>query len=301
MPLTMSLTDMDWKESNFYQLGTVAMHRRIRDVGSQMRARDAMLEFMGNSEMLLSPSDPTESLKKLMEIRTAIIDYNGPEAAENTVKEMARVLLEMNKNRLINASSLPGPIGGLSALFRPVNILPGGKGLGLRLAELDLRPDAPQRGPVERFGIKVFGKIAEGTIGNLSKFSQKVPVVADVLEWAMPGWKGFSRQPFEHWPHSIAEAISYSVRYTGAHGNAWDEQKIEEVLLTMHDMGMFINHPEYIQDLRREFHSLQSDRWIAMVRKYWWVIVVASIAIAAEQSIEEQKGGGGGGGGGGHH
>src|SRR5689334_21582959 len=46
-------------------------------------------------------------------------------------------------------------------------------------------------------------------------------------------------------PHSIGEAISYSVKYTGAHANAWDEVKMEEIITTMQDMGIFINHPEF--------------------------------------------------------
>ncbi len=251
MPLTMSLTDMDWKESNFYQLGTVAMHRRIRDVGSQMRARDAMLEFMSNSEMLLSPNDPTESLKKLMEIRTAIIDYSGPEAAENTVKEMARVLIEMNRHRNLWT----------------IGMVPGLTTAGKMFAEVDFRP--------------------------LKDSWATAP-----LRLIMGGdrWRKLIDEKIAHLPHSVAEKISYSLRYTGAHGNAWDERKIEEVLVTMHDMGMFIHHPEYVQDLRREFHAKLGDRWLAMARTYWWVIVLATVAIAAEQSIEEQKSGGGGGG-----
>lgn len=252
LPLTLSLTDMDWKESNFYQLGTVAMHRRIRDVGAQMRARDAMLEFMSNSEMLMSPNEPVESIKKLMDIRTAIIDYSGPEAAENTVKEMARVLLEMNRHRSLWT----------------VGMIPGATSLATAFAEVDMRP--------------------------LKDSWATLPIRLIV---GRDKWKKFVDQKLTHLPHSVAEQISYSRKFTGAHGNAWDEKKIEEVLVTMHDMGMFIHHPEYIQDLRREFHAKLGDRLLAMVRTYWWVAILATIAIAAEQGLEERKAGGGGG----HH
>ncbi len=254
MPLTMSLTDMDWKESNFYQLGTVAMHRRIRDVGQQMAARDAMLEFMSNQDMLLSPNDPIESLKKIKEIREQIIGYSGPEAAENTVVQMMRVLIEMNRHRNLWT----------------IGMVPGATAAGKILAEADLRP--------------------------LKNTWMLAPVRLIV---GRDRWAKFVDDKLSHLPHSVAEKISYSLRYTGYHGNAWDEKKIEEVLATAHDMGMFIHHPEYIQDLRREFHTTVGDRVLAMVRTYWWVVVLATIAIAAEQSIEEQKGGGGGGGG--HH
>jgi len=70
---------------------------------------------------------------------------------------------------------------------------------------------------------------------------------------------------------------------------------MSEIIHTAHDMGLFINHPEYLQDLQKEFHTGIIDRLWAMGRKYWWVPIVATLAIAAEKSVEEQKGGGGGG------
>lgn len=251
LPLTMSLTDMDWKETNFYQLGTVAMHRRIRDVGAQMRARDAMLEFMSNSEMLLSPNDPIESIKKIKEIREAIIDYSGPEAAENTAVEMLRVLIEMNRNR---------------ALWK-IGWIPGATSLAKMLAEVDLR------------------SLEKKPLGKAWSWAAKKLV---------PPWKEDPGVKLHELPHTIGEAISYSIKYTGHHGNAWDEKKIQEVITTAHDMGMFIHHPEYVHDLQNEFHTTVGDRILAMVRQYWWVVIVATIVIAAEQSIEERKGGGGG-------
>lgn len=111
LPLTMSLTDFDWKESNFYQLGTVAMHRKIRDIGAQMRARDAILGIISNQEMVLSPNDYTKTLEKFREVREAIIDYSGADAAEATVKELARVFLEMNRHRHLNLQWIPADAG----------------------------------------------------------------------------------------------------------------------------------------------------------------------------------------------
>jgi len=244
LPLTMSLTDFDWKESNFYQLGTVAMHRRIRDVGSQMRARDGMLEFFSNSEMALSPNDYTKSLQKMMEVRTAIIDYSGPDAAEATVKEMMRVFFEMNRHRNLNTIGwIPGLTHGL-----------------MYLAEVDLRP-----------------------LKN-NKLLQ--------LVFGKERWKHLAEDKISHWPHSVGQAISYSSRFTGAHANAWDEAKMEEILYTAQDMGLFINHPDYILDLRKEFKTGWTYRWSALYRKYWWVVLAATVAIAIERSTKEQEGGG---------
>ena len=244
LPLTMSMTDFDWKESNFYQLGTVAMHRRIRDVGAQMRARDGMLGFFSNEEMILSPNDYTKSLQKMMEVRTAIVDYSGPDAAENTVKEMMRVFLEMNKHRNLRT------IGWVPGLTRGL----------MYLAEIDLRP-------LERNKILqlVFGK---------------------------ERWQKLAKDKISHWPHSVGQAISYSSRYTGAHANAWDEAKMEEVLVSAQDMGLFINHPEFIQDLRKEFKTGLPYRLMALYRKYWWVVLAATLAIAIEKSVKEQESGG---------
>ncbi len=246
LPLTMSLTDFDWKETNFYQLGTVAMHRRIRDVGAQMRARDGLMEFFSNSEMVLSPNDYTKSLQKMMEVRTAIVDYSGPDAAEATVKEMMRVFFEMNKGRHLSMQLIPGLVGLLQ------HVEPDFRGLENN-------------------------KILQAIFGK-------------------ERWRHLAKEKIAHWPHSIAEAVSYSTRYTGSHGNVWDEVKMSEIIHTAHDMGLFINHPEYLQDLQKEFRTLPIDRLWAMARKYWWVPILATLAIAAEKSLEEQKGGGGGGG-----
>lgn len=262
MPLTMSLTDFDWKESNFYQLGTVAMHRRIRDVGAQMRARDAILEFVSNQDMLLSPNDYVDSLKKIKEIREAIIDYSGPDAAEGTAKEIARMFLEMNRHRSLWTI---GAVPGLTWIMK-------------YMAEADV--GAIANSPIGKAWEAAAKFISPGV--NLFRFTKDKPHVK-----------------VKDLPHTIGEAISYSVKFTGTHANAWDEAKMEEIITTMQDMGMFINHPEYAQQLRKEFHTTLADRWFAMGRKYWWVVIAATIGIAATQAVEEE--GKSGGGGGGHH
>ncbi|MEK7577557.1 MAG: hypothetical protein AAB492_02975 [Patescibacteria group bacterium] len=249
LPLTMSLTDFDWKESNFYQLGTVAMHRKIRDIGAQMRARDAILGIISNQEMVLSPNDYTKTLEKFREVREAIIDYSGADAAEATVKELARVFLEMNRHRHLNLQWIPADAG--SWLLR-------------QIGEWDLR-----RFKNNTFMEKVAGK---------------------------ERWHKLSESSFLHWPHSAAEYISYSVRYTGGHGNAFDENKMEEVIATMEEMGLFINHHEYGHDLRNEFNTRLGTRLWSQVRKYWFMLFAVTVGIAALQGIEDEKKNIGGGG-----
>ena len=79
------------------------------------------------------------------------------------------------------------------------------------------------------------------------------------------------------------------MRYTGSHANFWDEAKLAEVIATAQDMGLFINHPEYANDLRREFHAFRVDLIWAMPRKFWWVPLVATIAVASAKAAEEES------------
>ena len=69
-------------------------------------------------------------------------------------------------------------------------------------------------------------------------------------------WEKLMDEKVTHWPHSFGEYISYAVRYTGAHANAYDEAKMEEIISGMEQMGLFINHHEYAHDLRNEFKTL---------------------------------------------
>lgn len=276
LPLTLSLDDFNWKDTNMAELGNLAFPRRTRDLAAMEVARNVILEFISNRENILSPDDPKETIKKLITLRDAIDEYAGRPVSEPTVKQLTRLFLEFNRDRSL--WSLP-------------SFLPGGKGLMTMMAEADLRPDAPYRGPVGRAVTSGIGKVGQFTLGNLAKLSHKIKPLESVLNWMMPGWKHFSHEPFEHWPHSIAEAISWSVRFTGVHGNRWNEQQIDEMLSTIHDMGLFTQHPEFIHDLRGEFKAGLSFKILATARRYWWVVPVATIALAASQSLEEDKGG----------
>jgi len=251
LPLTMSLTDFDWKDTNFYQLGTVAMHRRIRDIGAQMRARDAILGIISNQEMALSPVDPIKTLEKFKEVREAIVDYSGADAAEATVKELARVFLEMNRHRHLNLEWIPFDAGTWAIK---------------QVAEWDLR------WLKNAWILKPF-KLAAGK----------------------DRWDKLMDEKVTHWPHSFGEYISYAVRYTGSHANAYDEAKMEEIISGMEQMGLFINHHEYAQDLRNEFKTRLGSRTWALVRKYWFVLFVITFFTAATQAVtEESKKDGGG-------
>ncbi len=278
IPLTLSLDDFNWKDADMKMLGNLAFPRRTRDIGAMSMAKDTILAFITNRENILSPNDIKEPLKKLLELRDAIDDYVGRPVAEPVVKEIARLIIEFNRDR--SMWSLPSWV-------------PLGKTITIQLAELDLRPDAPYRSKFGKAMMTGVGVVGQATIGTAAKITSKIPVVSSVMNWMIPGWEGFAHEPVEHWPHSIAEAISWSVRFTGGHANRWNEMQIDEFISSMSDMGLFTEHPELGHDLRGEFKAGFTMKMAAQLRRYWWVAPVATIAIAATQAIEkEQKGGG---------
>lgn len=281
LPLTLALDDFNWKDAHMATLGHLALPRRVRDIGGMEGAMKVIIQLVTNQENILSPDDPTKTIEKFLTLRDSIDSYVGRPVAEPVVKELARLFIEFNRDR---------------SLWSAMGWLPGGKAAMKAMAELDLRPDAAIRGRLGNALMTVVGKTGQATLGGLAKLSHKVKPVDAVLNWMMPGWSHFSHEPIEHWPHSIAEAVSWSVRFTGAHGNHWNEHQINDVINTMHDMGLFTQRPDFIHDLRAEFKAGLLFRNLAIVRRYWWVVPLATIALATMQTIEEEKGSSKGGG-----
>ncbi len=274
LPLTLSLDDFNWNDAQMKELGRMAFPRRTRDIGAMERARNELLSFWTNKEFILSPMDIKETVKHLLELQSAMDDYAGKPVSEPVIKDIARLVIEFNRDR---------------SLWSAPSFLPGGSSIGKWLAELDLRPDAPNRSKLAGAAIRGLGKVAQFTVGNLARASMKFKPLGEFMNWLMPGWKGFAHEPFEHWPHSIAEAISWSVRFTGGHGNHWNEVKIDEFISTLDDAGLFVHNRNFVHDLRAEFKAGWTIKMMAQVRRYWWVVPLATIIMASTQSIEEEK------------
>ncbi|MDP1722392.1 MAG: hypothetical protein Q8L37_04215 [Candidatus Gottesmanbacteria bacterium] len=236
-PMTLMLSDFNWKDANLFQLGLIAFDRRGRDIEAMARARDAWIGLVAKPEFL-SPQAPLETLKKLKEYRDAMNDYTDSGTAEKATYEMMRVFFEFNRNRALWTQGFPF----LETLAR-------------RFAETDMS---------EVKDHWLFKRI-------------------------IPHWKEISENHMEKWPHSVAEAFSYSVRFTGWEGNAFDEQEIEKLISTAQDMGFFQEKPELANKLRKEFKTTMDFRLLGIARKYWWVVLLATIAIAATQAVEEKK------------
>lgn len=102
-------------------------------------------------------------------------------------------------------------------------------------------------------------------------------------------WKHMAEHSIVEWPHSIADAWSYSIRFTGSHGNAYGEKTIAEIIATAEDMGMFTDNRNFAHDLRKEFHATLFWRHFQTLRRYWWVVPVATIALAVSQAVKEEE------------
>ena len=191
------LSDFNWKDANFFQLGLIAMDRRGRDMEAMARARDAWIGLLSNVDFI-SPNDPMETIKKLKEYRAAIQDYADPVTADNATYEMFRVFIEFNRNRALNLQAIPGATT-LVRLFC--------------------------RSRLERYE-------------NHALFKRIIP-----------HWKEISEKHIEKFPHSVAEALSYSVRYDGSEGNAFDEREIERLIVTAQNDGLF--NATYANKLQR--------------------------------------------------
>ncbi|MBI4062649.1 hypothetical protein HY410_01890 [Candidatus Gottesmanbacteria bacterium] len=257
-PMTLSLSDFDWKDANFFQLGTVAMDRRGRDNEGMAAARDIMHDILYQTE-LLSPNDPLETLKKIKELEKTVNGYADRDVAEGVAKEVLRVFIEMNRNRAIHGKGLLDPV-------KLTQWIPFGELFMRHYAEADYRHLKDKDKWLKNLkDNKILNKITNGA------------------------WRNFAGMGIENWPHTVAEALSYSIRYTGAEGNVFDEIKIAEIIATAQDMGMFVKNTHFANELRKEFHATLGGRVWNIARKYWWVVPVATIALAATKAIEDEQ------------
>lgn len=138
--------------------------------------------------------------------------------------------------------------------MRALTWIPGGMHMLKELGEIDLRKDAP------------LGKIVR----------------------LMPGLRNVPDHKISHFPHSLHQAISYSVGAVGPEGPAYDEFMLEFLIRETQRAGHHTEHPEFIHDLRREFHTGPLPRLEGTLRKYWWIVPAATAGVALVTSVEEE-------------
>lgn len=114
-PMTISLTDFDWSDANFHELGTIAFDRRGRDNEAMAQARDMLLDLISKPH-LLSPIKVEDTCKAIYEFRNMVNNYADPNTAEKATREVVRVILEVNRNRAAMDTIVGWIPGGVSAM-----------------------------------------------------------------------------------------------------------------------------------------------------------------------------------------
>ena len=264
-PITYTVTDVDWKDASMFQTGTIGNDRRARDMGQMAVARDAWIAM--HKPAFLTNRDVKETLKKLYEFREAMNNYTTGNAAENATYELAKAWLKFNENRMIRYENREGGVVGAvkGALRVTTGWIPLYHTIQKNLGEVDV-----SNSPLI--------KIARLQTG---KGDDKHYVFGD-------RGKKFAHT-IEHLPHKLAQDVSYSVRFGGPHGNAFEEKQFDEILDQMLQMGIFnANEGLYLQ-LRREFGAGLGGQIKGMVRKYWWGLPLLAVAFGAKEGLEEEK------------
>lgn len=252
-PMTMTLADVDWSNTDFFKLSSAALDRRGRDMMSAAAARDIMFDILFKPDFL-SPEDPMETIKKLQELKLAVMAYAHPSVAEDVTKKVTMVWIDFNRHR---------------GLQNPIGWIPGVDSLLSKAGEFEYEHAIDWMN--SPFGRAIgFGKVYD----RWQKFL---------------GSNGLMAKKMKHWPHSLAEAVSLSHRYFGPEGNHWDEHRIDFILDQIQRKGIFTFDAHAVNDLRRKFKSTMGWRVVGVARKYWWVMPAATIAVAAAQSRDEEE------------
>jgi len=249
-PITLSTADFDWKDARFDFLSAYSEERRmVNDQLPKSKAMGMMFDLLFKPEYM-SPREPLKTtLPKLKEFRDTIENWQPPGAAEKAEKMMARIFLTMNTNRALRAKN---------PLMRAVTFIPGGITLMKNLSEVDLRENTFVSKAIRGFGV-------------------------------IPGLKDIPKDKISNLPHTLGNAISYSVGAIGKEGPEYDEFFVEFLLKEMERGGNFIEKPEFLKDLRKEFHSGPIGRLQGVFRKYWWVVPAATITLAVTSALDEEK------------
>ena len=120
LPLTISLSDFDWKDVRMFDIGTIGVDRRARDMWGMAQARDVWLGMRSNPEILFS-KDPKKTLAELKKYRDLMNTYTPGKYAELATDDFARVWIEMNRNRRIHIEVREfTPLAPLNAVGRSV-------------------------------------------------------------------------------------------------------------------------------------------------------------------------------------
>lgn len=103
-------------------------------------------------------------------------------------------------------------------------------------------------------------------------------------------WKYLAEHDIQHWPHSVAQAISIAVKYLGGEGTSLNANELGSYVSTLEDFGIFSELRDLPKQLRSKYKSGFMYRWFYhLPRRYWWVVPVATIGIAVSQGVDDEK------------
>lgn len=95
--MTLTLTDVPWKDTNWIGIGKIACDRRLaRDIPAASGFRDALFKLWMNP----SPLKWEETAETIMEGRKSMIDYGAIGPAEEWARDEAKFSIAFNENRL---------------------------------------------------------------------------------------------------------------------------------------------------------------------------------------------------------
>jgi len=265
-PFTLSINDVDWSDASMFQTGNIANDRRGRDMYGMAMARDIWNQMSSDPELLFA-KDPKDTLKKLKEMRTFINSYTTGENAEKAMYEVAKAWLNMNRNRMIH-NDLPfsdifkNPVGFAREAAKTVlTYIPGVQNGVKYLSELDTSG----------------GWLAKGATLKIGKWE---PFGEAGKKWA---------ERLEKKPRELSQNISYGVRFTGPHGNAFNEKELDEILSQMLQMGVFNSDEKLYHSLRKEMKASLGFQLVGLIRKYWWLLPLLTAWQGAKEGVDEEK------------
>ncbi|OGG01633.1 hypothetical protein A2Z33_07650 [Candidatus Gottesmanbacteria bacterium RBG_16_52_11] len=268
MPMTLTIADFNWADTDMSQTGTIAVDRRGRDMWAMARARDAWI--MMHKPEFLTNRKPEETLKKLKEFREAMNEYTTGGSAERATYELARAWIEFNRNRLIDDNPFHWRFYPMWVPFLG-NIMKAG-------GELDLKDSHLNMASWDR---------------GLSQYILKAPLKAIVGDHRYEHIRERNGHWFEHnlepLGKKIAQQVSYGVRYGGAEGNAWEETDVDHVLDKMLEMGIFNADEALYHKLRREFKAGIGMQLIGILRRYWWLIPIVAAGLGLKRGLDEEE------------
>jgi len=265
LPLTLTLSDINWKDAEMFQIGTAGSDRRIRDMGMQAEVMKVINSF-STDPVLACNKDIKKPLEEIKKLRDTLNAHTDAKSSEKATYMVAKTWLDMNRNRLISYENRERtPIGAVKGILRTfTGWVPFWHTIQKNLGEMDtsgglLMTLAKERGS-EGKKYRLLGKSGE-------KLEHRL----------------------EQLPHNLAQDVSYAVRFTGAKGNAFTEKELDEALDQMLQMGIFNAEEHLYHQLRKEMHATLGNQIVGLIRKYWWLLPLLTAAYGAKEGLEEEK------------